>query len=55
MNLKYTNLPLFVTTKFEMLATLKWNLFSVLALSTFHPQYNFLGSLGLDINNKLIT
>ncbi|CAD6234441.1 GSCOCG00001926001-RA-CDS [Cotesia congregata] len=36
-----------------MLATFKWNLFSVFAFSALHPQYNFLGSLGLLPENRL--
>lgn len=47
-----TYLPLPVTTKFEVLATLKGNLLPKFAVGAFHPQDNLLGGLSLQRRRK---
>jgi len=45
--MKQLRLPLLVSSQFEMLATLKRDLFTDLAVGALHPQHNLLGGLGL--------
>lgn len=50
LELNHLSLAFLVTSQFEMLATLQWLLFTVLAFSTFHTEHDFLGGLGLKAN-----
>lgn len=42
LELNHLTLPLLITTQFKVFASFQWNLFSVFAFRTFHPQNNFL-------------
>jgi hypothetical protein len=48
LELNHLSLPLLVSTKLEMLATLEGDLLANLAFRALHPQHNFLGRLGLN-------
>jgi len=54
LELNHLSLPLLVSSQFEMLATLKRDLFTDLAVGALHPQHNLLGGLGL-LNDESVS
>ena len=47
LELNHLSLPLLVTSKLKVLATLQGDLLADFAIRTFHPQHNLFGGLGL--------